>query len=317
MKKFSIVTVFAMAFLLFSSCSKNQNENGKIKIVTTIFPEYDWVREIVGKTENVEITLLLDTGVDLHSYQPSVQSMAKLSSADIFVYVGGESDDWVRNALKSAKNKNMIVVNLLSLLGEKVKEEELVEGMQEEIEDEGEIEYDEHVWLSVKNAQIICAQIAEVLCSFDSKNADFYRANVASYLEKLSALDAEYYDAIFSSANKTILFGDRFPFRYLADDYALKYYAAFVGCSAETEASFKTIAFLSNKVDELSLPVVFKIESGDGKIAQTIIQNTKSKNAKIVTLDSMQSVTKTDIANGATYLTIMEKNLDVLKAALK
>ncbi len=309
-----------MAFLLFSACSKNQNENGKIKIVTTIFPEYDWVREIVGKTENVEITLLLDTGVDLHSYQPSVQSMAKLSSADIFVYVGGESDDWVRNALKSAKNKNMIVVNLLSLLGEKVKEEELVEGMQEESEeseDEEEIEYDEHVWLSVKNAQIICAQIAEILCAFDSKNADFYRANVSSYLEKLSALDAEYYDAIFSSANKTILFGDRFPFRYLADDYALKYYAAFVGCSAETEASFKTIAFLSNKVDELSLPVVFKIESGDGKIAQTIIQNTKSKNAKILTLDSMQSVTKTDIANGATYLTIMEKNLDVLKAALK
>ena len=321
-----------------AKAKKVEKTNGKIKVVTTIFPEYDWVREISGDINNVELTLLIGNGVDLHSYQPSIQDIAKISTADIFIYVGGESDVWVSDALKNAKNKDMKVINLLETLGDKVHAEEIVEGMQAEEEDdddehehhhheaeehhhhhhdeEDEVEYDEHVWLSLRNAKVICQEISEALCNKDASNAASYRKNLSSYIEKLDALDSKYVEVRNKASRNTILFGDRFPFRYLTEDYNLRYYAAFVGCSAETEASFQTIIFLAGKVDELSLPVVLKIESGDGKIARTIVENTKNKNAEILTLDSMQSVTNKQAANGTTYLKIMEENLKVLNKAL-
>lgn len=496
----------------------------KTKIVTTIFPEYDWVKEILGNNiKDAELTLLIGNGVDLHSYQPSIQDVAKISTADIFIYVGGESDGWVADALKNAKNKNMKVINLLEVLGDKVKEEEVIEGMQAEEEeehehhhgkevstfednevkdrglsdwegswqspyplvldgtldeaweeksedgkmtaqeykeyyktgyktdiasltikgnkitykydngksvsakykyvgyfiqvwsggtkaamyrfesmdkkstaprfieindhmiepaeaehfhlrmsnisfdaiedpekywptffpasmsgkeiaehlsgghhhhdededeehhhhhhhhssDEEEVEYDEHVWLSVRNAKILCAEISNALCDVDSKNAAAYKANFNAYAAKLDKLDSDFTAVVKNGKTNTLLFGDRFPFRYFVDDYGLKYYAAFVGCSAETEASFETIIFLANKVDELSLNNVCQIESGNGKIAKTIIQSSKKKNAKILTFDSMQSTTTKDIKKGTSYLSTMQKNLDVLKEALK
>ena len=290
----------------------------KTKIVTTIFPEYDWAREIIGDTKGAELALLLGNGVDLHSYQPSIQDIAKISTADIFIYVGGESDGWVKDALKNAKNKNMKVINLLETLGDKVKAEEVKEGMQAEEEaDEEEEEYDEHVWLSLRNAKIFSAEIAAALCEKDSANAASYKANLSAYTARLDALDAKYTAAVKAGSKKTILFGDRFPFRYLVDDYGLDYFAAFVGCSAETEASFETVIFLAKKVDELGLNTVLKIESGDGKIARTIIQNTKKKNARVLTLDSIQSTTAKQAKAGTTYLKIMEVNLSVLTEALK
>ena len=289
----------------------------KTKVVTTIFPEYDWVLNIAGeKINEIDITLLLDNGVDLHSYQPSVKDIAKISTADIFIYVGGESDDWVKDVLRTSHNKKLKTINLLETLGERVKEEEIVEGMQLEDEDEEETEYDEHVWLSLRNTQILCSTICEALCSVNPTNALTYKANLTSYNARLSALDAEYTKACKDAKFNTLLFGDRFPLRYLTDDYGLKYYAAFAGCSAETEASFKTIAFLSSKVDELGLKSVCKIESGDGKIARTIIQSSKAKDASIVTFNSMQAVTKSDIKKGATYLGTMQSNLEALKKAL-
>ena len=310
----------------------------KTKIVTTIFPEYDWVKEILGNNiKDAELTLLIGNGVDLHSYQPSIQDVAKISTADVFIYVGGESDGWVADALKNAKNKNMKVINLLEVLGDKVKEEEVIEGMQAEEEeehehhdheaeghhhhhhssDEEEVEYDEHVWLSVRNAKILCTEITNALCDVDSKNAAAYKANFNAYAAKLDKLDSDFTAVVKNGKKNTLLFGDRFPFRYFVDDYGLKYYAAFVGCSAETEASFETIIFLANKVDELSLNNVCQIESGNGKIAKTIIQSSKKKNAKILTFDSMQSTTTKDIKKGTSYLSTMQKNLDVLKEALK
>lgn len=311
----------------------------KTKIVTTIFPEYDWVKEILGNNiKDAELTLLIGNGVDLHSYQPSIQDVAKISTADIFIYVGGESDGWVADALKNAKNKNMKVINLLEVLGDKVKEEEVIEGIQTEEEeehehhdheaeghhhhhhhssDEEEVEYDEHVWLSVRNAKILCTEITNALCDVDSKNAAAYKANFNAYAAKLDKLDSDFTAVVKNGKTNTLLFGDRFPFRYFVDDYGLKYYAAFVGCSAETEASFETIIFLANKVDELSLNNVCQIESGNGKIAKTIIQSSKKKNAKILTFDSMQSTTTKDIKKGTSYLSTMQKNLDVLKEALK
>ena len=366
------------AVLLLSACgsagdaSKAAAADGngtgdRLSIVTTIFPEYDWVREILGdKAEEADITLLLDNGVDLHSYQPSAEDIMKIGKADIFIYVGGESDEWVEDALKEASNPDRKVINLLEVLGDSVKEEEVVEGMEhehdhehedgeehhdedahdeEEYNDEEEHhdedahdgeehhdedvsgdehehehgeepEYDEHVWLSLRNAQILCDAIAEALGEADPGDAATYTANAADYKSKLAALDKSYQEAVDAADIRTVLFGDRFPFRYMTDDYGLDYYAAFAGCSAETEASFETVIFLADKLDELGLPAVLTIEKSDGKIAETIRDNTVSKDQKILVMDSLQSTTSEDIKNGATYTGAMEDNLEVLKEAL-
>ena len=481
--------------------SQNEQENideEVIRVVTTIFPEYDWVRQIAGEEiSHIDLTMLLDNGVDLHSYQPTADDIAKISDCDLFIYVGGESDEWVEDALKEAVNKDMKVINLLEVLGDAVKEEEIVEGMQEtehshshekkevsedrtlsdyegewqslypfmdekfknetvsymaeaegfddedeawdffykgnetdiryvningnkiefekedgtketgtyeydgfysdcwgetsiryqfkntdtnsdapayvqfddhlnypskaehfhlycgddakamldikynwptyypadiqseddmiheflkhyvDEEEEHEEEKDEHVWLSLKNAETLCQTISADLQEIDPENKDVYAANASAYLEKLSVLDTAYQSAADAASQKTLLFGDRFPFRYLVDDYGLSYYAAFVGCSAETEASFETITFLAGKVDELGLHSVLTLENSDQKIAKTIIENTSEKNQEILTLDSMQSTTSADVANGTTYLSVMENNLNVLKKALQ
>lgn len=328
MKK--ITALLLALFMLvgaLAGCGKQNdtNQTDKLSIVTTIFPEYDWVREILGeKADNAEITMLLDNGVDLHSYQPTADDIVKISDCDLFIYVGGESDEWVEDALRNAANGNMKVINLLEVLGDSVKTEEIVEGMQEaehEHEDaeehEHEEEADEHVWLSLKNAKMLVRVISKALQELDPDSKDIYAANADTYVKKLSALDAEYQAAVDAASNKTILFGDRFPFRYLVDDYGLRYYAAFVGCSAETEAGFETISFLAKRVDEWKLPCVLTIEGAQHKIAETIVRNTTAKNQRVLTMDSMQSTTSKDVKNGTTYLSVMEKNLSVLKEALR
>ena len=342
MKK--ITALLLALFMLvgaLAGCGKQNdtNQTDKLSIVTTIFPEYDWVREILGeKADNAEITMLLDNGVDLHSYQPTADDIVKISDCDLFIYVGGESDEWVEDALRNAANGNMKVINLLEVLGDSVKTEEIVEGMQEEEhehedaeehehedahahedaeEHEHEEETDEHVWLSLKNAKMLVRVISKALQELDPDNKDIYAANADAYVKKLSALDAEYQTAVDAASNKTILFGDRFPFRYLVDDYGLRYYAAFVGCSAETEAGFETISFLAKRVDEWKLPCVLTIEGAQHKIAETIVRNTTAKNQRVLTMDSMQSTTSKDVKNGTTYLSVMEKNLSVLKEALR
>ena len=323
MKKFTALLLTFVLFLSLCPVSGLAEEAGKIRVVTTIFPIYDWVREIAGDTGNTEITLLLDSGVDLHSFQPSAQDIMNVAACDLFIYVGGESDEWAEDALAEAVNPDMVVISLVEALGENAKAEEIVEGMEaEEEEEEGEEgeeeeeEIDEHVWLSLRNAQVFTSAIADALAQKDPANADSYRANAEAYGAKLAALDAAYAGAVDSAAHKTLLFGDRFPFRYLTDDYGLTYYAAFAGCSAETEASFETVIFLAKKTDELQLPAVLTIEGKDHRIAETIIGSTADKNRKLLTLNSMQGTTANDIEQGATYLKIMEDNLAVLKEAL-
>lgn len=334
MKKIiAAATALLVAAGMFTGCGASEKptaQGDKLKIVTTIFPEYDWTREILGdQSERTEVTMLLDNGVDLHSYQPTADDLIKIAECDLFIYVGGESDGWVESALASTSNPDRAVINLIDTLGDSVKLEEVVEGMQEtehdheEDEDhahdadEQETETDEHVWLSLRNAQAVCQKIAEKLGEIDPEHEQAYTQNALAYIDQLAALDAKYQAAVDAANNKTLVFGDRFPFRYLTEDYGLDYYAAFVGCSAETEASFETIRFLAEKTDALGLSHVLTIENPNHKIAETVVANTSGKNQQVLSMDSMQSVTSKDVAAGATYLSIMEHNLDVLTQALQ
>ena len=371
MKKVSfyslLLSVFAAAIFSLVACNETSDkkpEQTKLSIVTTIYPEYAWVKEILGTHFNsVKLELLMKNGVDLHSYKPTAQDIAKIASADMVIYVGGESDEWIKDALEATPKKNRSEINLMTALGDRVKAEEVIEGMDgfetkderretredaEENHEHGEeadehdhehhehadpstssgtkehhhhdedVENDEHVWLSLKNAEIIVQKIAEELSKLDAVHAAIYKQNADTYIAQLQSLDAEYREAVNGAVRKTVLFGDRFPFRYLVDDYGIKYYAAFVGCSAESEASFETIAFLAGKMDAESLPVIFTIENSNGKIAKAVLAaSKKSQNAQILILNSMQSVTEKQIAEGIDYLSLMKSNLEVLKKALK
>lgn len=338
-KKIGIYALtFAMAAMGMTGCSSgssgnsaselsevttqaaNKTSSEPFSVVCTIFPEYDWVREILGDhADNVDISYLLDSGVDLHNYQPTADDIMKISTCDLFVYVGGESDEWVEDALAEATNKDMKVINLMDVLGDSAKVEELKEGMQESEHEheEGEEEYDEHVWLSLKNAKVLCAEIEKNIEAIDSANAADYKANLDSYIAKLSELDNSFQTLVDGSSVKTLVFGDRFPFRYFVDDYGLDYFAAFIGCSAESEASFETIMFLSDKINELDCNTVFTLENSNKDIANAVINNSGKKGVQTAELNSLQSVSKDDISGGESYLSLMQKNYDVLAGVMK
>ncbi|MBQ9518956.1 MAG: zinc ABC transporter substrate-binding protein [Firmicutes bacterium] len=332
-KKFLKTVSTLLAISLFTGCGaqssvdisapETSENTDKIKVVATVFPEYDWVKNIVDeKADKFDITLLQDSGADLHSFQPTAEDVLKISECDMFIYVGGESDEWVDDALENAQNKEMKVIDLMEIMGDDAREEEVKEGMQAEEEEgeegeEEEIEYDEHVWLSLKNAKLFCNTIKDALCEIDPEDAEAYKNNTYAYTEKFETLDGEFSELADNARNKTLIFGDRFPFAYFTADYGFDYYAAFVGCSAETEASFETITFLAGKVDELNANTVYTIENSDNKIAQAVIDVSQNKDCKIAALDSMQSVTGKQAEEGLTYLSVMEKNLEVLKESLK
>lgn len=493
-KKLLLMMLACLTALVFAGTGLAESDR-PLQVVCTTFPQYDWARAILGeKDSGVKLTLLLDSGVDLHSYQPTAADIARISTCDLFIYVGGESDEWVEDVLAAAQTPSLHALSLLSCV--EAREEETVEGMQESdhhhdtaftlediqnrtledfggkwvslwpmlkagqldaflrhkagesddpavtvdsvrekyiavwacdavaitvegdtisfddgdgqplrvseyacagysanVRDDGEItvryqfeavsgdgpryvqfndhghesgpaehfhiyfgddgfdaladssthpffmpaslapdqvleslmehgshaeaEYDEHVWLSLRNAQAIVRVICEDLCSLNPRFAEVYTQNTEDYLAQLERLDAQYQSVADHAARRTLLFADRFPFRYLTEDYGLEYYAAFSGCSAEMEASFQTIAFLAQKVDELDLPVVLVLEGGDHSIAQTVAASAGKTDLPIATLNSLQSVTANDVQAGITYLDVMRANLDVLRQALE
>lgn len=343
MKKAAALFISGLLIIMsLTACSgstkKDENTEEKLQVVATIFPAYDWAKQIIGEDSgDIELTLLLNNGVDIHSYQPTVNDIIKITTCDMLIYVGGESDEWVEDALKQSTNPDMVVINLLNELGDNIKEEEIVEGMQYEHEHgddhdhEGEdgddhdhesedgdeeIEYDEHVWLSLRNAEVMCSSIYKNLAELVPEAASQYASNAENYIDSLLALDNEYLEAISESEQDTLLFCDRFPFRYLVDDYGLSYFAAFNGCSSETDASFETVIFLANKIDELELQNVIVLETSDKSIAKTVVESTKEKNAQTLVLNSMQAITQEDISNGASYISVMRDNLSVIRQAL-
>ena len=348
MNKLLKYTFMLLCCFLLMGCLPLDKETDKKSIVCTTYAQYNWLQEIIGENNSTfELTLLIKDGADLHSYQPTIQDLAKVSSADLFVYVGGESEQWVSDALKEAKNKNMLVVDMMDVLKERIKEEEHVEGMKEDHdENEDESEYDEHVWLSLINAHEVVRYLSNEVQKLDDVHKKTYEENLVNlqediqkdaeevkqvciyqkekriaentirYLNDIDDLNHQYEQVVENATTKTLLFADRFPFRYLLDDYDLNYYAAFPGCSADVEASFYTITFLANKIDQLDLKSIFVIDQTNLKIAQTVKDNTKKKNQKIMYLDSLQSVDDQKIKDGYSYLKAMKYNLKVLKKAL-
>lgn len=365
----SVILSVVLLTALFAGCGNNKdNARGasdrgdRLKVVTTIFPAYDWVRQIVGENiENVDLTLLLKNGVDLHSYQPSSEDLAAIADADVFVYVGGHSDAWVADALKNEANPGRIAINLFEVLGDTLKPLVMSEGMEDAHDDHEHDDHehddherddhehhdhehddhehndhkhddhdhdepehhhhdgenDEHVWLSLIRAKAAVHAIADRFAKADSDNAEIYHANAKKYERELESLDQQYREVLASGRTDTLVFTDRFPFFYMADDYDLNYYAAFTGCSAESEASFETVALLAQKIDELGLKNVITIENRTHKIPETVIESTKEKSQTILTMNSLQSVTEKQITEGITYLEVMKSNLDVLKTALQ
>ncbi len=380
MKKIiAILVALTMVVGLFAACSNTTTEEEnteKLTIVTTIFPIYDWVMQVLGdEAENYDVVMLMDTGVDLHSYEATADDLITIYESDMFIYNGGESDEWVEDALENATNSDMVVIDLLiDVLGDDALTEVSVDGMQEsdddddhDHDDEEETEEDEddhdhddeeetdededdhddeeetdededdhdhdddededsethehshddeHIWLSLNNAQTFVSYIADQFAALDADNAETYTANATAYNADLAALDLEYAAVVEAATFDTILFADRFPFRYLTEDYDIEYYAAFSGCSSETEASFETITFLADKVDELGLTTVLIIDGATTEIADTVIANTASGDQEILVLDSMQAITAADVEAGASYLDIMTSNLEVLESAL-
>ncbi len=316
----------------------------RLNIITTIFAPYDFVRQIVG--DKADVTMLLPPASESHSFEPTPQDIIKINDSDVFIYVGGDSDAWVDGILESIDTSNMEIITLMDCV--EVVEEEVVEGMEPDEHDHGheeeadhaheeeadhaheeeadhaheeeaghehdeEIVYDEHVWTSPRNAKLIVQKISDALCVCDSANAAAFQSNTAAYLTELDVLDAQFKEVVGSAARKTIVFGDRFPFRYFADAYGLTYSAAFVGCSTETEASPATVKFLIDKVRKESIPVVFHIELGNENMTNAICEET---GAKSLLLHACHNITRDDFLAGVTYVDLMKNNVETLREAL-
>lgn len=311
----SLLTVF-LILQTISLCSCASEGDSRPKIVTTTFVLCDWVKNVLGdEAENYSVEILGANGADIHSYQPTVKDISLLSRCDAFVHIGGESDSWAEGALRSANNADMTVIDLSQALGSKLCAEEHGHDHGDE---EHEHSFDEHIWFSFELARASVEKIAESLGERFTDKRDVFFANARSYCEEITVLEGEY------SALKTedqadggcVVVADRYPFAYLFDSIGIEAHAAFEGCSAESEASFEVIARLSAVIDERGLSRVLVCEDSDGRIADAVIRNTKSKDAQILTLNSLQSLGSDDAAAGKSYISVMRENLEVLKKAL-
>lgn len=389
MKKFAALFLSLALLLMVTACQKTPaadasdlspaseapqsqatpTEEKSLKIVSTIYPGYDWAKELLkGYQGKVELTYLLDDGVDLHSYQPTAEDLAKISDADLFIHVGGHSDAWVKKALETATNPDREVLNLMEVLGDQAKVEELVQGMEDHDDhdhdheheeadhdhdhdhedadhdhgheeadhDHGheeaanaeaphvhqhgdEVVYDEHVWLSLKNAKQFVEALAQDLGDLNKGDADFQSLltkNKEAYTKELDALDGKFQDLLSKVQSPYLIFADRFPFRYFVDDYKIPYSAAFSGCSADTQASFETIVFLAKQMDKFQIHDLFILERSDDSVAKAVIENSQAKDAKIHILNSMQSITSQDLDSKLSYLSTMEENYQTLQEVL-
>ena len=321
----ALLFCFALS-LCVGLCSCAHEESDRIKIVCTSFVEYDWLRNIVGDSERVELSLIVKNGTDIHSYQPTAADIMQISECDMIVYLGGEFDTWVNEALAMAKNEQTKKIAMSECEGVTLRE---ISSASEHHEHEGEAHEhehdghdhgttDEHLWLSINNAIAICRALSRAVCELDGASAQIYTENTEKYIEDLTALDAEYraYAESLADEQRFMLFCDRFPFVYLLCDYDIDYIAAFEGCSADANADFATVVRLIDELEAHSAKSVFVCENSDGRLAQTVISSSKLGDGEIFVMDSLQAVSQGQIESGVSYLGAMRENLEVIKAAL-
>ena len=315
MRKFGLIGLIGLVAYIFSTLlcgcrmdSKINESSQKINVVATIFPQYDFARQIAG--DKINLTMLIPPGAESHSYEPTPQDMINIQKSDVFIYVGGENDNWIDNILNSIDISQKKVISLLDCVDVL---DENSESTAAQPSSNSHREVDEHVWTSPKNAMKIAQKISETLCDLDADNAGFYSKNLNQYIEQLEILDNNFKNVVETGKRKTLIFGDRFAFRYFAEEYGLNCYAAFSGCSSQTETSAAQMAYIIDKVKELKIPVILKMELSSENIARAVAQET---NAKVLTMHSCHNVLKSEFENGETYLNYMNKNLDVLKEAL-
>ncbi len=297
--------LFALPFLTACASLLIPDESA-LNIVCTLFPAYDWLTQLTANVPDITVTLLCDNGADLHSYQPSVADIAAIQTADLVVAIGGESDAWCLDAARDYADTFCLLDYA------ETREEVYVEGMPVEEEDAGEI--DEHVWLSLRQASIICAQLCDVLADYDPNNSSLYAENCANYRAQLTALDSEYTALFDTLDNPCLIVADRFPFLYLAEDYDINYYAAFQGCDAESEVTFATILTLADKANTIDASTLFLTETGDDALATTIAE-TAGRTMKLATLYTCETITQKQLDDGVTYLSRMEENYNTLAKA--
>ncbi len=318
-KVLSITACLLIAAMLLCSCGLPAAPQSGLKIVCTSFVQYDFIRNILGSEDN--LILLNKNGADMHGFEPTAKDIIEIRTSSLFVYVGGVSDNWVERTVSSTENPNLKSVAMMDYVNtltiEDVETLEYGEGHthnhDEHSHDHSPEDADEHIWLSLKNAIDIVNGLCGEICAVDPENAEKYKANTAAYVAKLEALEKEYEAVFTNSERNVILFADRFPFAYLTHDYGISHLAAFTGCSSESEITAETFTHLIEHANELSLPCIMMLEGSDGKTAKTVSNAT---GAKILTVDSLQSVSETDIRNGANYCDIMSNNLEIFKEAL-
>ena len=311
MKKLYSVLLALFLILCAGGCgTQPADPQSGLSIVTTVFPAYDFARQIAG--ERAAVTLLLPPGAEAHSFEPTAKDMARIQNADLFFRNGGESEAWTEKLLDSGESiRSLAMLDCVEAL-----EEELAKGMQSSHEEHGEddeTEYDEHVWTSPRNAVRICETLCGELCAIDPEGEDVYRENLRAYSEKLHALDAAFRRTVDEGRFHTVIFADRFPVRYFVEEYDLTYYAAFPGCAEDTEPSAKTVAFLIDRVREEGLPAVFHIEFSNEKMADMICEDTGCEK---LLFHSCHNVSADELRAGVGYLELMQKNLEALKEAL-
>lgn len=316
-----IPVLLCLSMLTGCAGASDSAKSGMLNVVCTVFPQYDWARNIIGDAENVNLVLLADNGTDIHSYQPGADDMITIASCDVLINIGGTSDSWVQEYLENNSVPDMQIVDLTAVLGDSVIEE--VCTIEDEDHDhehdhhhDHEHAYDEHVWLSLKNAKLFCGEIAEALCKADPENGDTYKANADAYISQLDELDKKYEEAVKGAAHPEMIFADRFPFVYLMEDYDIEYHAAFPGCSSETDVSFETVIELAEAVDSSGVKGVFTIDGSDSSIADAVLSNTANGSGEVYVLDSMQSVSREAIDSGCSYLSVMEENLSQITEAM-
>jgi zinc transport system substrate-binding protein len=324
MRKFIsiFISVALLVAALVGCASKSNFSNNtidsKLNIVATIYPQYDFTRAIVGNKAN--LTMLVSPGASIHSFDPSPADIIKIKNADLFIYIGGDSDAWVEKILSSIDTSKMKVLRLMDFV--KSVEEETVEGMEPENEEEKESdskdkneepEYDEHIWTSPKNAITLINAILDYLCERDSANDDFYRNNARNYIGEIKNVEEEIASIVNSAKHKKLVVADKFPFRYFVDEFGLDYCAAFSGCSDQTDASASTIAYLVDIVKKDKIPYVFYAELGNQNVAKAISEQT---GAGMLLLHSFQNVSKSDFEAGVTYISLMKQNADNLRKGL-